>query len=273
MDRGRGPAQDLIYGSTHLADICPAQPLNLLRMLHQGAQASGNGATRCLGTGGKQQHEEVEQLIIGERSTRAVIFVRVKMGRDDRRQDIFGQVPALIGDQFGAIVAQSVRVLPGNDLRGRRGDASIDPLSKLGTVLLRHADQQTDRLQGQITGEAGDEVEWLIVGKGVNQGHRAPAQLSLQVMDGAVVNPLLTRLRTRLWRGSSDQFRNLPAWYSSCNPVPPAVRPPPLSEENVAGSSMMAMASSCRLITQNPSPSGVTAVGSCQYTGMLARPR
>ncbi len=58
------------------------------------------------------------------------------MGRNDRRQDIFGQVPALAGDQFGAIVAQSLRVLPGNDLRGRCGDASVDPLSKLGTVLL-----------------------------------------------------------------------------------------------------------------------------------------
>src|SRR5262249_19871251 len=156
MDRGRGPAQDLVYSNTHLADVCSAQPLNLLWLLHQGAQTSGNGATCCLGSIGKQQHKEIEQLFIGKRSTLAVIFVGLKMSRDDRRQDIFGQVPALVGDQFGAILAQSVCVFLGYDLRGRSGDASVDPLSELGTVLLRHAEQQTDRLQWQITREAGD---------------------------------------------------------------------------------------------------------------------
>src|SRR5215471_20533937 len=80
MDGGRGPAQDLVYCNTHLADVCSAQPLNLLWLLHQGVQASGNGATCCLGSGGKQQHEEVEQLFISKRSARAVIFVRVKLG-------------------------------------------------------------------------------------------------------------------------------------------------------------------------------------------------
>ena len=54
--------------------------------------------------------------------------------------------------------------------------------------------------------------------------------------------PLLTSERKRLCLGSSIQIRMAPAWRSSCSPVPPSVRPPPLSDEKVSGSVMTAMA-------------------------------
>ena len=90
-----------------------------------------------------------------------------------------------------AVVAQSPRILPGNDLGRRRGDAGIDPLGKLCAVLLRHAEQQADRLQRQITGEAGDEIERLVLGQRLDQSHGAAAQLRLQLMDGAVGEALV----------------------------------------------------------------------------------
>ena len=97
------------------------------------------------------------------------------------------------GDQAGAVVAQSPRILSGNDLGRRRGDAGIDPLGKLRAVLLRHAEQQADRLQRQIAGEAGDEIERLVLGQRLDQGHGAAPQLRLQLMDGAVGEALVDK--------------------------------------------------------------------------------
>ncbi len=191
VDRGRGPAQDLVDGGAHLGNASLTQGIELLGILHQGLQAAADGAPRGLGAGGKQQHEEIEQLIVGERSTRAAVLLRLEPRLDDRRQDVVGQVVALAGDQAGAVVAQLLRVLSGNDLGRRRGDARIDPLGELGTVLLRHAEQQADRLQRQIAGEAGDEIERLVLGQGIDQGHRAAAQLHLQRMDGAIGEALV----------------------------------------------------------------------------------
>ena len=64
---------------------------------------------------------------------------------------------------------------------------------KLCAILLRHTEQQADRLQRQITGEAGDEIEWLVLGHRIDQGHGAAAQLRLQLMDGAVGEALVDK--------------------------------------------------------------------------------
>ena len=49
--------------------------------------------------------------------------------------------------------------------------------------------------------------------------------------------------------------------------VPPYGRSPPVSDENAAGSWITAMHSACVCTDQNPSPSGVCAVGACHHTG------
>ena len=78
VDRGRGPAQDLVDGGAHLGDVGRAQPLELLGMIHQRSQAATDGAARRLGASGKQQHEEIEQLIIRERPALAAILLRAR---------------------------------------------------------------------------------------------------------------------------------------------------------------------------------------------------
>src|SRR5262245_61490009 len=53
VDRGRGPAQDLVDGDAHLADVGPAQLLQLLWVLAQRPQTAGDGAARRLGASRK----------------------------------------------------------------------------------------------------------------------------------------------------------------------------------------------------------------------------
>jgi hypothetical protein len=69
-----------------------------------------------------------------------------------------------------------MRIFSGNDLGRRGGDARVNPFGKLSAVLLRHAEQQADRLQRQITGEAGHEIERLVLGQHLDQGDGAAAE-------------------------------------------------------------------------------------------------
>ena len=52
---------------------------------------------------------------------------------------------------------------------------------------------------------------------------------------------------------------------------PPRDRLPPVTDENTIGSSSTRSASAWRLTTQNPSPPGVSEMGSCQSTGAACR--
>src|SRR5207245_430811 len=91
----------------------------------------------------------------------------------------------------GAGFAQELRVLPRDDLRGRRGDAGVDPRGEHRAVLLRHAEQQADRLQRQVAREALDEIERLVLGQRVDQRDGAAAQLRLERVDRAVGETLV----------------------------------------------------------------------------------
>src|SRR5262245_33898617 len=137
VDRGRGPAQDLVDRDAHLADADRAQPLELLRVFYQGSQSAGDGAARRLGASWKQQHEKVEQFIIREWSALAAIFSRLELRPDDRRHDIIRQVSALPGDQAAGVVTQASRINFANYLRCWRGDAGVNPCRKLRAVFLR----------------------------------------------------------------------------------------------------------------------------------------
>ena len=77
----------------------PCADARAARDAHQRPQAAADGAARRLGTGRKQQHEEIEQLIVGERPALAAILPRLEPRLDDRRQNIVGQICALLGDQ------------------------------------------------------------------------------------------------------------------------------------------------------------------------------
>ena len=219
------------------------------------------------GAGGKkQQHEKVEQLVVGERLAGTAVLVRLQPRHDDRRQDIVAQALALLGDQAGAILAQAVRELSGNDLRRRRSDAGIDPLGKLRAVLMRHAEQQANGLQRQIAREAGDEVEGLVLGQRLDQGHRAAPKLRLQRMDGAVGEALVDEAAQAFVVGIVGPIEELARLVLVVQPGAASRAAATLyrGETVPDPASTTAMASSCGFITQNPSPSAVTTVGSCQ---------
>jgi hypothetical protein len=113
-------------------------------------------------------------------------------------------------------------------------------------------------------------VEGSVAG-GVEQGVGPTTQVRFEAGDGAGGEAPVDQAPQAVVLGSSVWLSMVPADRSSLMAVPPAARIPPRSEENVAASRWTASTSAWRLTTQNPSPSGVRAVGSCQCTGSWSR--
>ena len=100
---------------------------------------------------------------------------------------------ALGRDQAGGVGTQPPRIISGNNLRRGCGNTGVNPCPQLRAILLWHSEQQADCLQGQITGEAFDEIERFVFGQRLDQGDRAAAQLRLKVVDGAIGEALVDK--------------------------------------------------------------------------------